>query len=152
MASQYGVTVIDASLELSTVRVPTVQITAANHDAQMTAMTALRDGIAGIILGEVASDRRVAQSNFITRVGPSTTEAQREKKFMVVYEGTTTHKIYRTEIPTADLSLLSLGSDKIFPAFTGVVGTFVTAFEALVRQPGEAGSTVLYIEFVGKRT
>ena len=151
MASEYSVTLLDYSREKSSVRFNTVQITAANFDAQMTAMLDLRNAIDGITLGAIQSERRVAQNNVLTNVPPLSTTAQRESKWLAVYVDTVTGLLYRNEIPTADPALLSNNSDRItsFPA--GALGTFKTAFEAVVRSPAGNTTSLQYLEFVGKR-
>lgn len=152
MPSMYSLTVLDNSKESSTLRVAITPVTALNFDAVNTAIDALKTAVDGVSTGALASERRISADTFITRVPPIATDAQRENKWLVEYEDTTTHRVYRNEIPCADLSLLTAGSDKIPDLAVAPWAAFVTAWEAVVRAPATGNATnVLSVEFVGKR-
>lgn len=151
MTSSYSVSILDYSNEKSSTRVAVEDIDGTNFAATVTAVQALRNAIGGITLGTVSSDDLTALSTFISRTPPTDKAAQRESKWLVRYEDDVTHKIYRNEIPTADQALLSGNSDLITSFPVGVLGTFKSAFEAIVRSPANNSVTVLSLQFVGKR-
>jgi hypothetical protein len=149
----YSLSILDNSNEdpASSVRFTVIDLATGNFTAWNAALDALQTAINGITLGTLATERRVADDKFLSRVRPSSKEAQREKKWLVRYEDTVTHKIYRNEIPTADLSLLTSGSDTIASFPVGPLADFKTAFEAAVLSPAKNTVTLLTLEYVGKR-
>lgn len=76
--------------------------------------------------------------------------AQRERKFLVRYQGATTFSKYRLEIPTADLEdRLIVGSDFVDLTNTEIAA-WITAFEALCKTPEGEAVQVLSIQAVGR--
>lgn len=151
--SFFETTILDNSVEDrgSTTKLRIVALTSSNYTAWLGLITDLGAAIDGIINGVRATETRVGDRLFLSRTRPSSTEAQREKKWLVVYEDATTHKLYRNEIATADLSLLTSGSDKIIAFPTGPLADFKAAFEAAVLSPVGNAVTLSYLEYVGKR-
>lgn len=151
--SMYSLSILDNSVEdpPSSVRMRVIDLASGNFTAWNTALDNLQTAINGITLGTLATERRIADDKFLSRVRPASVEAQREKKWLVRYEDTISHKIYRNEIPTADLSLLTTGSDTISSFPVGPLATFKTAFEAAVISPTGSPVTLLSLEYVGKR-
>jgi len=149
--SQQVISFIDYSNEKSRSKFNVILLTAANYVAWSAALTALYTAIQGITIGTLNSDRRIATQIDFSPVPPADVQAQREKKWLVRYSDNVTGNIYRNEIPTADLTLLSNNSDVIsaFPA--GVLGDFKTAFEAAVVSPDGNAVTLISLEYVGKR-
>src|SRR5574340_867609 len=133
--SQLHMSILDNSGELSTARLRVIDLTGANFTAWNTALDNLALGIVGITLGTIATERRIANDMFLSRTRPVSKAAQRESKFLVRYEDTVTHKVYRNEIPCADTSLLPDGSDTIVSFPLGALATFKTNFEAAVLSP-----------------
>lgn len=151
MGSIYSLTMLDNSREKSTVRFNILDITAGNFDDTVAALSTLRTAIEGITLGVSQSDRILANDQLLSNTPPSDHGAQRENKWLAVYEDLTTHKLYRNEIPTADFDLLSTGSDKINSFPVGALGTFKTAFEAIIVSPDLNEVALQYLQYVGKR-
>lgn len=147
MANQhyYGVTVKDYSNEDSSTRVSFGAVTAVSIAGLLSQIGALRTAIGNIILGTIARDRWVGDSTTISNVPPSEPTAQIELKFQFSYEGDTSHKIYRVEVPTADPSKTVAGTDQVNMADTDIAA-FVTAFEALARTPDDDTETVTIID------
>lgn len=146
----YGTPGSGSGGEKSTWQIWMATLTAGNIAAQLTAEAALRTAVAGITLGSQAAHSVMATSSqsAIENTNPL---AQRENKWLVRYHDTHGTK-FSVEIPTADLSLLSLGTEFLDLDVTAV-DDFVTAFEALVVSPDDDAATVTVdsIQFVGRR-
>lgn len=149
--SYFSQTILDNSGESSKFQVRVLELTSGNFATWVSDMADLGSAIGGIINGTQATERRILDKLFLSRTRPASTDAQREKKWLVVYEDSTTHKLYRSELPCADLSLLTSGSDRIVSFPTGPLADFKTAWEAFVKSPDGNAVTLSYIEFVGKR-
>jgi len=152
--SQYSLTILDNSNEDpgSKTQFRVVALTSSNFVVWNGLLDDLQAAIAGITMGTPATARRLSDNVFISRVRPSSLEAQREKKWLVVYEDMTTHRLYHNEIATADLSLLTSGSDKITDfGTTGPLFNFLGAFEAAVLSPAGNVVELRSLEYVGKR-
>jgi len=146
---QYGLTFQDYSKEMSTMKVNTAPISAVNLVAETALALAFRTAIAGITSGSIRSERLLAYDNLLAGEPPADVEAQREKKWLVTYEDTTSHKLYKQEIPTADLALLGTNTDEINYS-DALVTAFIEAFELFVQSPTGGASNVLTIKFVGR--
>lgn len=153
MGSLYSLSVLDYSKEdrASSVRFNITTLNAGNYVAVGTAVGALQSAIDAVIVGNLASDRIIAVDNFITRARPASPAAQRENKWLLIYEDNTTHRLYRNELPTADLTLLTGGSDFISDLTVAPWAAFKTAFEAVVLSPAGNATTLREVQFVGKR-
>jgi hypothetical protein len=149
--SEYSVTFRDYSQELSRFRVNTVLLTAANFTAQMGLMGALLTALGGVTMGTPAKETRTAQSNTLSAGLPGSSEAQREKKWLVRSEDNVTHLIFRNEVPTADLSLLTGNSDTITDFTPTALAAFKSAWEAVVVSEDGNACTIRSMEYVGKR-
>jgi len=149
--SQQSISFLDYSNERSNSRFNVILLTAANYVAWSAALTALYTAIQGITLGTLDKDRRIATVIEYSPVPPADVNAQRERKWLVRYTDNVTGVLYRNELPTADLSLLSGNSDMItvFPA--GVLLDFKNAFQAAVVSPDGNAVTLVSLEHVGKR-
>lgn len=141
----YGFSVLDYSNEKSGSKVNFGAVTALNIAGVLSQIGDLRDAISAIILGVVGSDRWVGDSTTLTNVPPSDPGAQVELKFQFTYEGATSHKKYRIEIPTANPALTVAGTDLVDLADTDVAA-FVTAFETLAKAPDDDTEGVSIIE------
>lgn len=126
----------------------TVYVDSAIGDAAITAIVGGVDGLTlgnrqdAVFVSEIAKDSGTA--------GPASSPlAQREVKWLVRATDSVNGKNVQVEIPCADLSLLSGGSD-----FLDLGGTeaaaFVTAFEANVLSLDGNAVTVNSIQFVGR--
>lgn len=122
--------------EKSNVTINTVEITAANLDAQATLAATLRGAINAIILGGV--NKVVISDTTWDTVVPSTDPfSQREIKWVIIAEDTAGNRFRSNEIPMANLVLLAGGNKYIVkngfiatPDAGGEIADFVAAYEA----------------------
>jgi hypothetical protein len=141
----------DYTAERSTVSLLSTLLTAANFDAQAAAALALRDAIAGV------TDGLLVGFDFGTRyqtVSPSTPSAvpsaQREAKWLVTYYGSDDSGPYRVEIPCPDFDYLDVNNRGYMDISQAPGSTFVSAFEAFVKLPGDVAVTVESVKHVGR--
>jgi hypothetical protein len=125
-------------------------LTAGNIVAQEGLVSALFTATLDICLGSQASSRVLA-SDTVAAVNNTNPLAQRENKWLVRYHDTASTK-FTLEIPTADLSLLTLGTEFLDLTATAPAA-FKTAFEAVVKSPDDPTLTVTVdsVQFVGRR-
>jgi len=147
MASHtYEVALRDYSLEVGRTRVHMGPITAGTIAGALTQMGALRTAIAAITKGVVASEQWVGDNTNLSNAAPTDEEAQRETKWLVLYQGDTSLKKFQITIPTADFQgRLLPESDKADLTETSMAA-FVTAFEAIARTPDSDTETVTVLE------
>ena len=135
----------DASDEVSYVSIPLNDATGGAARATVLAT------LAGLTIGTQG------QANFVTSVEdqvdnlslPANQFAQRETKWLVTFTDDVNGRIGQFEIPTADLSLLTVGSDQIDYTDQAVID-FIAAIDANgVSRDGNA-ITVATIEHVGR--
>lgn len=151
--STYEVSVRDFSNETSRTGITTVQLTSGNVVASLASLDSLLATIQAITLGNFERSRVVFREQNEDPGIPTDENAQRERKWLVVYHDTTTGKKFRMEIPTAKLTgNLASGSDLADLGATDIAA-FVTAFEAIAKDPDTGLNTVAvdYIKHVGKR-
>jgi hypothetical protein len=152
MAKHYaGVSVLDYSEETSSTSFSIGAITAVSIAGFLTQFGNWKTALGNIILGTVSKDRWVGDATDISNTPPVDTNAQIELKWMVSYEGATTKKRFRQELPTADTSKLIPGTDMADLTDTDVAA-YVTAFEAVAKSPDDdtEGVNVLDITLVGR--
>jgi hypothetical protein len=148
--SEVTFSTLDYSKERSNVRFNITQITAANLVAEQGDITDLGTAITGISLNTLARQIVVLSNDELASNYPTDVHAQRENKWLIRYEDTTTHQVYRNEVPGADLTLLATNSDMADLSLTAWTD-FITAFEAVVKSPDGNAVNFLDAEFVGKR-
>lgn len=148
--SQDHFTLLDYSGESSTVRFRITEITSVNMATVLGDLADLGTAIDGISLMTLASERRILDNLFLSRVKPTSVDAQREKKWLIRYEDSVTHNVYHNEIPGADLSLLAANSD-MADLTLGAWTSFISAFQAVVKSPDGNAVTFLDAQYVGKR-
>jgi len=109
----------------------TVEITAANLDAQASAATALRTAINGLTL--VSVEQAVITDNVWDNIVPVTDPfAQREIKWIVIVRDTAGNTYRANEFPCANLALLENNSEYIVKAGNVVVATAAAAVQAFI--------------------
>ena len=148
-----GLTLIDYSGEKSTVRIYNGPINAGTYAGYVTAVSDLFDAIMGIALGTRGTELTLAMNDQISVELPTDANAQRERKWLVTYKGNTSEKLFRLEIPTADITGGHLLPNQDIADLTDTdMAAFVTAFEALARTPDDSAETVtvLSIRHVGR--
>jgi hypothetical protein len=152
MPSQMSLSYKDYDSEMSSVRFDITTLTAANLDATISQVNALSAAILAIQTENSLQGKTVvAQNNFISR-SPATEKAtQREHRWIVTLEDSTTHRLTTHEIPQADAELVGEGVDTLSMA-DGVGATFKSTVEALVKFPGTGNAVnVIAVHYSGKR-
>lgn len=153
--SWYAQTRNDFSNEKSNWSVAIVDLTAANVVAQQALIATLVAAVDAIVLTSAIKTELVFdRQGFGGGTPPTDPLAQRENKWLVRYVGDATFKVFTTEIPGADLTMLSTDPQTDFADLTGTeMAAFVAAFEAVVRSPEDPTETVTVrnIQFVGRR-
>lgn len=159
-------TLRDRSNEVSTVSFRTAAITAVSLPGTLTQFGALRAAIDGITAGSVTEEGLYVNRTRLSNVPPTDPLAQRENKFLVVYEDTTAffddpvnaipnegfRKVFVVEVPTADLELANLftGTNDDVNLSQPQIAAFITAFEDLVRTPYGGRANVVRMTYVGR--
>ena len=145
-AEHYGsFTIQDYSEEKSSFRFNIGAITAISIGGFLTQFGNLRTALGNIILGTVQKEMWVGDSTVLTNVPPSDSNAQVELKFLLTYEGDTSKKTFRNEIPTPDTSKVIAGTDQVDMSDTDVAA-YVTAFETIARSPDDDTETVTVLD------
>jgi len=123
--------------EPANMTINTVEITAANLDAQQTLLTTLRTALNDITIGVV--NKSVVSDIGWDNNSPTTNPfGQREIKWVIIAEDTAGNKFKSNELPMANLDLLANGSKYIVrngfiatPDTGGEIADFVAAYEAV---------------------
>lgn len=163
MAGYGNFTILDYDGEQSNTSFYTGDITAVSLPGTLTEFGDLRTAIEGVILGTVSKEALKVFETKLSNTLPSDKAAQRESKWLVVYEDITRYfdppvnaipnagykRVFTLEIPTADLSLLDANSDKMVIT-AGAGQTFVSAFETIARSPYGGTVNVLEVRHVGR--
>lgn len=160
-------TIRDWGNEVAAFSYNTGVITAGNLAGVLTKLGTLRDAIDPIILGVVAEEGLYVFRSRIDNSSPSDVNAQRERKFLIRYEDNTDYfdaptnsipnagfgKIFTAELPTADLSAVTLfaGTDLV-DISASPVDDFVAAFEDLVKSPYGGSAHIVSMTHVGRNT
>ncbi|MDX9825607.1 MAG: hypothetical protein RBU26_11775 [Sphaerochaeta sp.] len=155
MPSKIVLTYVDTSGEIGTASFDGRTLNAANFDEQATLMSALRDATDGMTNLNRFMEVRGASATRASKVRPEDEDAQREKKWLVLYEDTVTFRQYSVEIPGRAPGLLLADPDGGFFDKADLshedVAAFVTAFEAYVVSPVAANPvSVLEIRAVDR--
>lgn len=151
-AEHYGTfTILDYSEETSKTSFNFGAITAVSIAGFLTQFGNLRTALGNIILGTIQKEQWVGDSTPLSNTPPSDTAAQVELKWLVQYEGATSKKKFRVELPTPDTSKLIPGTDKADLTDTDIAA-YITAAEALMKSPDDdtEGINVLDITLVGR--
>lgn len=150
--SHYNVlTYRDASGELSNMTVHNGAITAVSIAGFLTDFGDLKTAVDALVIGQLATEMWVGDKSLVSRDLPASDYAQRENKWLVTYEGDTSHKLFQIEIPTADAALRNQNNDDI-DITAAPFAAFVTAFETIARSPDSDVETVTVrgMKFVGR--
>lgn len=145
-------TYLDHSGEKSAVRVYNGPINAGTYAGYVTAYGALEAALQNITLGTL-HQRMVNTATTVVSQTLPTVQAQRERKWLVTYEGDTSKKLFHLEIPCADLSGTHLVPNTDLADMTdSAIIAFVDAFETIARSPDSDSETVtvLRMRHVGR--
>lgn len=152
VTQQYGQTIVDYSDETSRFEVTTETITALTLPTVLGLLTTFEAAEAPMILGTIIRKQQDVFDNTAARVLPSDANAQRERKWLVIYHDNTSGKVFRCAIPTADpVGHMVPGTD-LADMTEPEVAAFVTAFQNAFRSPDDSthGITVDKITLVGR--
>lgn len=143
MPSQHvgSFTIIDYSEEKSSFGFNFGAITAVSIGGFLTQFGNLRTSLGNIIKGTIGGEQWVGDRTVLTNVPPTDDTAQVELKFLLSYEGNTSKKKFRAEIPTPDTAKVIPGTDKVDLTDTDIAD-FITDFEAIARTPDSDTETV----------
>lgn len=111
---------------------------------------AFRSATQALILGNIIQDQWSGDITQYAKTVPSDVNAQRERKASVTYEDTTTHALYRIEVPTVNLAGRVQPLSDLIDLTESVVAAWVTGFEALCLSPEGHAINVLQIRAVGR--
>lgn len=144
--------------EPTSMTVNTVEITAANLDAQSTLATALRSALNGITVGVV--EQAVIRDNIWDTVAPTTDPwGQRETKWVIISQDTAGNKFRSNDVPIADLTLLEGGNKYIIKngivavtAGAAAVTAFKDAYEAFAVSNAGLSLTIIDMYQVGRNS
>lgn len=151
-AKHYGTfTVQDFSEEKSPVRFSFGGVTAVNIAGFLTQFGQLRTALTNIITGVVQKEKWVGDDTVLDNTPPTDQNAQIELKWLLTYEGASSKKKYRQEIPTPDLTKLIPGTDMADMTDTDIAA-YVTAFETIGKTPDDdtEAVNVLDMRLVGR--
>lgn len=139
--------------ESGSFQVAITNLTAANVAAQTTLRDNLTTAIDALLLGVLAKTELVFDRVLVSQLPANDQLAQREIKLLLRYEGATTHKKFRTSLPTFDLSTLPL-HDEFLDLTSGAGAALKTAWEAFVKSPDDdtEATVLLTAQFVGRNT
>ncbi len=138
--------------EFSTTEFPLTALTAGNLAAQTTLLSALKTAILPLVMGNTRQEIVTQSRPIISTSRPSSTEVQREKKWVLRAHGATSGQKAQYRLGTADLSLLDDGQE--FLDMTGAeAAAFKTAFDAVVHNKNDQSELMVLdsIQYVGAR-
>lgn len=151
-AKHFGTfTILDYSEEKSPTSFSFGGVTALNIAGFLTQFGNLRTAITNIITGVVSKEKWVGDSTDLTNVPPADSASQVELKWLVTYQGATSNKKFRYEIPTPDTSKLIPGTDLADMTDTDIAA-YVTAIESIAKSPDDDAEAidVLDMRLVGR--
>lgn len=142
----YGtVTVRDYSSETSTTRLNFGAVTAVSIAGLLTQWGSWKTALGNIILGVLGKETLVMDSTVLDNDSPTASDAQVELKFLFTYEGDTSKKKFRFEVPTPDTSKVLPGTD-IVDITDSDIAAFITATETLGRSPDSDTETITVLD------
>lgn len=137
-------TFVDFSNEQSSMSFYNGEITAVTIAGFLTQFGALRTATEAIVLGSLVGDLWYGDRTKYDNAPPTDVNAQRERKFLVSYQGDTTFSKYVMEIPCADLTGRMIDDTDLVDATETDFAAWITAFEALCKTP--EGETVVFLQ------
>lgn len=142
----YGtVGVRDYSDEVSVTRINFGAVTAVSIAGLLTEWGNWKTALGNIILGVLGREQLVMDNTVLSNASPVDSNAQVELKFLFTYEGDTSKKKYRFEVPTPDTSKVIAGTDIVDITDTDVAA-FITATETLGRTPDDDTETITILD------
>ena len=146
--AELGITMLDYGRESSRFTIKAAPLTVVTLPLLGAAIAAMEAAIAGISGGTITRHRFLALDDAVASDPPADPVYQRENKWTVMYEDTTTHDHFRIEIPCANLSLLS-GHQEDLDVTSGPGLAFKTAFQTFAVSPQGNAVSIERIHFTG---
>jgi hypothetical protein len=145
-------TFMDATREKSSMSFNFGAITAVSLPGFLTQFADLRTKTQAITLGALASDQWTGDRTVYSVTPPTDRNAQRERKFLVIYRDNSSLALYRVEIPTADYGIATFGptGDEIIIGTSGAIYDWVQSFQTIAKSPEGNAVTVISIKGVGR--
>lgn len=142
----YGtVGIRDYSDEISTTRINFGAVTAVSIAGLLSQWGSWKGALSNIILGVLGREQLVMDNTVIDNSSPTDTNAQIELKFLFTYEGDTSKKKFRFEVPTPDTQFVLPGTDIVDITATEIAA-FITATEAIGRSPDSDTETITILD------
>jgi hypothetical protein len=151
MATQNTFQITDYSNEKSTFGVLSVTGNAGNLTAQEGLAAALHDAVDGLSIGVIS--KQTYGIMLVDAPGIATNPyAQREMKWLVTYQGSTSGKLFSIEIAAPDVTDNVLVNSDVADLGSTDWLAFVSAFEAYVKSPdnGTEAVSVVSARLVGR--
>lgn len=147
-----SLTYVDFSNEKATVKINNGPITALTIAGFLSAFGDFQGATDAIVKGVRVADEWVGDRTLTASAPPSDEFAQRELKWLVTYEGTTSHKKFTLTIPTANPTGRLIAGTDLADLTNTDIANWVTKFEALAKSPDAdtEGVNVLSIRLVGR--
>lgn len=140
----YGL--VDAGNERSTIRIWGKVITAANHDAQVTLWGNVKTAYQALVLGNPVYSEYDEKITYVVTV--PTNGAAREVALQTIMQNAATGVIYRFNLPTLNIGLISyidnIGAKDAVDPTTTEVAALTTALNAFAVDP-RASTTLLVV-------
>lgn len=153
MSSISQFTVRDFSDEKSTFRLNVPDVTAANFDATISAITGLNTAVAAVTLGNITAVNLTAETGLAgADIRPSNPFAQRELGARFYYQDNVTGEKFHFTIPCADLSIVGQGGTDAIDLTLSLVAPIKTFFEALVVSQNGNPVTITSARVVGRNS
>ncbi len=146
MPSKASISFNDHDNEVSTVSLRGVDLTAANFNAQVSALLAVRDAMNDVIIG-TQYKHSIGNEVVGAKITPSDPFAQRETKWLVVMSDSLGNPL-SLEIPCADLAQIAAGDKLDINSGNGLA--LKAAIEAFHRSNAGNPVTVLEVRHVGR--
>lgn len=140
----------DFSNEPSTMSFHFGAVTAVSIAGFLTDFGDFRTATEAISLGSLVGDSWTGDITKYDNALPTDVNAQRERKFEVLYQGATTFSKYRLEIPVADFTGRLIDDTDLVDLTETDIAAWITAFETLCRTPEGENVEVLQIRAVGR--
>lgn len=140
----------DFSKENSSMTFNFPAVTALNIAAFLADFGDLRVATEAIVLGTLQADSWTGDRTKYSAEPPTDVNAQRERKFLVVYEDTVTLTPGRIEIPTADFTDRLVDDTDLVDLTDTEIVAWIAAFETLARTDDGNTLNVVEIRAVGR--
>lgn len=137
-------TINDNSNEKSSFAINTVNLTAANFDAQATIAANFAAAVGNLTIGELVKQ---TQNNvpLDSPATPTSVYAQREMKWLVSYRGNSSGKLFQVEIACPDLTDNVVPNTDVADITSTDWAAFKTLWDANVKSPDDLAETTVLV-------